>query len=60
MGMLLFLVFMGLLVLGLWRGVNVSMNADRGRNIRFNTLRGSPFFILAALIFIFWMSFTTN
>lgn len=59
MGMLLFLVFMGLLILGLWRGVNVSMNADRGRNIRFNALRGSPFFILAALIFIFWMSFTT-
>lgn len=59
MGMLLFLVFVGLLILGLWRGVNVSMNADRGRNIRFNALRGSPFFILAALIFIFWMSFTT-
>ena len=59
MGYLLFILFVGFLVLGIWRATAITLSVHDGRKIDFNLGRGLPFFILSALIFIFWMSFTT-
>lgn len=59
MSFLLLLVLIGLILLGIWRSVAVSMNVHDGRQVRYNLLRGAPFFLLAAIVFAFWMSFTT-
>jgi regulator of protease activity HflC (stomatin/prohibitin superfamily) len=59
MGFLLLLVLIAFLTLGLWRSVMVTANVHDGRQIKYNLLRGAPFFIIAAGIFLFWMSFTT-
>lgn len=59
MSFLLLLVLIGLILLGIWRSVAVSMNVHDGRQVRYNLLRGAPFFLFAAIVFAFWMSFTT-
>lgn len=59
MSFLLLLVLVSVVLLGIWRSVAVSMNVHDGRQVRYNFLRGLPFFLAAALLFIFWMSFTT-
>jgi regulator of protease activity HflC (stomatin/prohibitin superfamily) len=59
MSFVLLVVLLGVIVLGIWRSVSVSMNVHDGRQVRYNLMRGAPFFLLAALIFVFWLSFTT-
>lgn len=59
MGFLILLVLAGFLALGLWRSVTVTANVHDGRQVKYNLLRGAPFFVIAAAIFLFWMAFTT-
>ena len=59
MGLLLLLVFCALLATAIVRAVNVTMNVHDGRQIKMNLARGLPFFVLAGLTLIFWLSFTT-
>jgi prohibitin 2 len=59
MGYLLFILFVAFLLLGIWRATAISLSAHDGRNVDFHPARGIPFFVLSALIFIFWLSFTT-
>lgn len=59
MGLLLLLVFCTLLATAIVRAVNVTMNVHDGRQIKVNLARGLPFFVLAGLTLIFWLSFTT-
>jgi regulator of protease activity HflC (stomatin/prohibitin superfamily) len=59
MGMLVFLVFLALVLFGIWKSVKVSATVQSGRQINYNLLHGAPFFVLAGVIFIFWLSFTT-
>jgi regulator of protease activity HflC (stomatin/prohibitin superfamily) len=58
MGFLLFIVFAALLLLGLSRIVAVT-HTSQGRQLDFRLMRGAPFVVAAALIFLFWMSFVT-
>jgi regulator of protease activity HflC (stomatin/prohibitin superfamily) len=58
MGFLLFIVFAGLLLFGLSRVV-VLNRTSQGRQIDFKLMRGAPFVVVAAMVFLFWMSFTT-
>jgi regulator of protease activity HflC (stomatin/prohibitin superfamily) len=58
MGFLLFIIFAGLLLLGLSRIVTVT-HTSQGRQLDFRLMRGAPFVVAAALIFLFWMSFVT-
>jgi regulator of protease activity HflC (stomatin/prohibitin superfamily) len=58
MGFLLFIIFAGLLLLGLSRIVAVT-HTSQGRQLDFRLMRGAPFVVAAALIFLFWMSFVT-
>ncbi|MGH9774998.1 MAG: prohibitin family protein [Candidatus Acidiferrales bacterium] len=59
MGALLFLFFVVVLGAGLWRAVNVMRTSGGDRQLKVNILRGAPFYVVAVLVFIFWMSFTT-
>jgi regulator of protease activity HflC (stomatin/prohibitin superfamily) len=58
MGFLLFIIFAALLLLGLSRIVAVT-HTSQGRQLDFRLMRGAPFVVAAALIFLFWMSFVT-
>lgn len=58
MGTLLFVVFVGLLLFALSRIVAIT-NMPHDRQISFHFMRGAPFVLLAALVFVFWTSFTT-
>jgi prohibitin 2 len=58
MSLLLVLLMIALLVIGIWRSVNVSLNVHEGRQVRYDIARGIPFLALAALTFVFWASFT--
>jgi len=58
MGFLIFLVFAALLLAGLSRIVVIT-RTSQGRQLDLRPLRGAPFVVVAALIFLFWMSFTT-
>jgi regulator of protease activity HflC (stomatin/prohibitin superfamily) len=59
MGFLLLLILVAFVALGLWRSVAMTANVHDGRQIKYNPLRGAPFFIIAAALFLFWMAFTT-
>lgn len=59
MGYLLFVLFVGFLLLGIWRATAITLSVHDGRKVDFSLSRGAPFFVLSALIFVFWLSFTT-
>jgi regulator of protease activity HflC (stomatin/prohibitin superfamily) len=59
MGYLLLLLFVAFLILGVWRATAVTLSVHDGRKVQFNLSSGTPFFLASALIFIFWLSFTT-
>jgi prohibitin 2 len=59
MGYLLFILFVAFFVFALWRSFAVSLSVHDGRKVDFSISRGLPFLLVAALIFIFWLSFTT-
>ena len=59
MGFFLLLLLAGCLALGLWLSVVVTSNVHDGRQVRYNLARGVPFFVVAAFVLLFWMSFTT-
>jgi regulator of protease activity HflC (stomatin/prohibitin superfamily) len=59
MGGLLLVVFVALFLLGVWRILVAARAPHSEDKVTSNLLHGIPFFIPAALIFIFWMSFTT-
>ena len=59
MGLLILLVLVGFVALGLWRSVMVTANVHDGRQVKYNLLRGAPYFVIATAILLFWMSFTT-
>jgi prohibitin 2 len=59
MGYLLFFLFVVFLLLGLWRSFAVSLSVHDGRKVDVHPSRGIPFFVAAALVFVFWLSFTT-
>lgn len=58
MGTLLFVVFVALLVFALARIVVIT-NIQHDRQVSFHFMRGTPFVLVAALVFVFWTSFTT-
>src|SRR5579864_6826843 len=59
MGYLLFIAFVAFLLLGIWRATAITLSVHEGRKLDFNLSRGLPFFAISALIFVFWLSFTT-
>lgn len=59
MSVLLVVLFIALFLAGIWRSVNVTMNIHEGRQIRYNFRAGIPFFVLALLTLILWLSFTS-
>jgi len=59
MGGLLLFVFVAFLLLGVWRIVVVTKSAHGDSQLSSHVGSGIPFFTAAALVFIFWMSFTT-
>jgi prohibitin 2 len=59
MGYLLFLLFLACFLFALYRSFAISLSVHDGRKVDFNLARGLPFLIVAALIFVFWLSFTT-
>lgn len=59
MSALLLVLFMALLIAGIWRSVMVTLSVHEGRQIRYNLRSGLPFFIAAAVSFILWLSFTS-
>lgn len=59
MGYLLFILFVAFFLFALWRSFAVSLSVHDGRKIDFSISRGLPFLLAAALIFVFWLSFTT-
>ncbi len=59
MGYVLFILFVAFLILGAWRATVITLSSQDGRKVDFHPSRGTPFFVLSALIFVFWMSFTT-
>jgi regulator of protease activity HflC (stomatin/prohibitin superfamily) len=59
MGYLLFILFIAFFLFALWRSFAVSLSVHDGRTLDFSISRGLPFLLVAALIFIFWLSFTT-
>jgi hypothetical protein len=60
MGGLLLFVFVAFVLLGVWRIVVVTKSAHGDSQLSSQVGSGIPFFIAAALVFIFWMSFTTD
>jgi prohibitin 2 len=59
MGYLLFIVFVAFLLLGIWRATAITLSVHEGRKLDLKLSRGLPFFAISALIFVFWLSFTT-
>ena len=59
MGYLLFIVFLAFLLFALWRSFSISLSVHDGRKVDFSIARGLPYLLAAALIFVFWLSFTT-
>jgi len=59
MSTLLLVLFVALLLAGIWRSVNVTLSVHDGRQIRYNFRTGLPLFVLAFATFLLWMSFTT-
>src|ERR1700728_1558435 len=59
MGGLLLFVFVVMCLLGAWRVFVATHGVHGNGQIAGSLTHGIPFFIAAALIFIFWMSFTT-
>lgn len=59
MSFLLLLILIAVILLGIWRSVSVSMNVHDGRQVSYKLMRGAPFFVLAAVLFVFWEAFTT-
>jgi regulator of protease activity HflC (stomatin/prohibitin superfamily) len=59
MGYLLFVLFLAFFLFALWRSFAVSLSVHDGRKIDFSLSRGLPFLVVAAMIFVFWLSFTT-
>jgi regulator of protease activity HflC (stomatin/prohibitin superfamily) len=59
MAPLLLVLVLGFLALGIWRTIVITMNVHDGRRVGYSLARGFPFFVIAAVILIFWMSFTT-
>lgn len=59
MSALLLVLFIALLLGGIWRSVNVTLNIHEGRQIRYSLRTGMPFFVLALLTFVLWLSFTS-
>jgi regulator of protease activity HflC (stomatin/prohibitin superfamily) len=59
MGLLIGLIFVGLVLLGIYRSFSISATIHDGRQMNFSLERGIPFFIAAVAAFIFWLSFTT-
>ncbi len=59
MGYLLFILFVAFLLLALWRSFDVTFSPHDGRKMAFRIARGLPFLLVSALIFVFWISFTT-
>ena len=59
MGYVLFILFVAFLVFGIWRATVITLSVQDGRKVDFHLSRGTPFFVVSALIFVFWMSFTT-
>lgn len=59
MGYLLFILFVAFFLFALWRSFAVSLSVHDGRKVDFSISRGLPFLVVAALIFVFWLSFTT-
>lgn len=59
MGYLLFIAFVAFLLFGIWRATAITLSVHEGRKLDFNLSRGLPFFAISALIFVFWLSFTT-
>lgn len=59
MSVLLLVLFIALLLAGIWRSVNITLNIHEGRQIRYNFRTGIPLFVLALLTFVLWLSFTS-
>jgi len=59
MGYLLFFLFLAFLLFAVWRSVVVNLSVHDGRRLSVSLSRGLPFLIVSALIFVFWLSFTT-
>ena len=59
MGYVLFFLFLACFLFAMYRSFAISLSVHDGRKVDFNIARGLPFLVAAALIFIFWMSFTT-
>jgi hypothetical protein len=55
----LFILFAAFFLLALGRSFAGSLSIHDGRMVDFSISRGLPFLLVAALIFIFWRSFTT-
>jgi hypothetical protein len=58
MGTLLFILFVAFFLFALGRSFAVSLSVHHGRRVDFSISRGLRFPLLAALLFIFWLSFT--
>jgi hypothetical protein len=59
MGGLLLFVFVAFVLLGVWRIMVAAKPAHGDGQLSSHLGSGIPFFIAAAFVFIFWMSFTT-
>jgi hypothetical protein len=59
MGGLLLFVFVVVCLLGTWRVFVATKGVHGNGQVAGSLTQGIPFFIAAALIFVFWMSFTT-
>lgn len=59
MSALLLVLSIALLIAGIWRSVAITLSVHEGRQIRYNLRSGLPLFILAAMSFILWLSFTS-
>jgi regulator of protease activity HflC (stomatin/prohibitin superfamily) len=59
MGLLIGLIFVALVLFGIYRSFSVTATIHDGRQMKMSLERGIPFFIAAAAAFIFWLSFTT-
>ncbi len=59
MGYLLFLLFVACFLFALYRSFAISLSVHDGRKVDFSIARGLPYLVAAALIFVFWLSFTT-
>ncbi|HTR48565.1 MAG TPA: prohibitin family protein [Verrucomicrobiae bacterium] len=56
---LLLALFIVLLLAAIWRSVAVTLSVHDGRQVRYNIRAGAPFLVLAVLVFVLWLSFTS-